>query len=119
MNNVFNIQPFGAKCHFQLNFAFPCSGIHHARCNYRLQFRQTAQRLGIEARQTAIAMRRSTAGQIEYWAMLGKAVEEGGLTTREAHRRLGVKPSCRRPMPCWPSWWGLMPAASLPSRCAK
>lgn len=37
-----------------------------------------------EARQTAIAMRRSTAGQIEYWAMLGKAVEDGGLTAREA-----------------------------------
>ena len=40
--------------------------------------------LVIEARQTAIAMRRSTAGQIEYWAMLGKAVEDGGLTAREA-----------------------------------
>ena len=40
--------------------------------------------LVIEARQTALAMRRSTAGQIEYWAMLGKAVEDGGLTAREA-----------------------------------
>lgn len=40
--------------------------------------------LVMEARQTAIAMRRSTAGQIEYWAMLGKAVEDGGLTAREA-----------------------------------
>ena len=47
--------------------------------------------LVIEARQTAIAMRRSTAGQIEYWAMLGKAVEDGGLTTREATQALAPK----------------------------
>jgi ParD-like antitoxin of type II bacterial toxin-antitoxin system len=47
--------------------------------------------LVIEARQTAIAMRRSTAGQIEYWAMLGKAVEDGGLTTREAAQALARK----------------------------
>jgi ParD-like antitoxin of type II bacterial toxin-antitoxin system len=47
--------------------------------------------LVIEARQTAIAMRRSTAGQIEYWAMLGKAVEDGGLTAREAAQALGQK----------------------------
>jgi hypothetical protein len=45
--------------------------------------------LVMEARQTAIAMRRSTAGQIEYWAMLGKAVEDGGLTAREAAQALG------------------------------
>ncbi len=44
--------------------------------------------LVIQARQTAIAMRRSTAGQIEYWAMLGKAVEDGGLTAREAAQAL-------------------------------
>jgi ParD-like antitoxin of type II bacterial toxin-antitoxin system len=44
-----------------------------------------------EARQTAIAMRRSTAGQIEYWAMLGRAVEEGGLTAREAAQALSKK----------------------------
>jgi hypothetical protein len=47
--------------------------------------------LVIEARQTAIAMRRSTAGQIEYWAMLGKAVEDGGLTAREAAQALGQR----------------------------
>jgi hypothetical protein len=47
--------------------------------------------LVMEARQTAIAMRRSTAGQIEYWAMLGKAVEDGGLTAREAAQALGQK----------------------------
>jgi ParD-like antitoxin of type II bacterial toxin-antitoxin system len=37
-----------------------------------------------EAKQAAQTLRRSTAGQIEYWALLGKAVEDGGLTTREA-----------------------------------
>ena len=47
--------------------------------------------LVIEARQTAIAMRRSTAGQIEYWAMLGKAVEDGGLTAPEAAQALTQK----------------------------
>jgi hypothetical protein len=47
--------------------------------------------LVMEARQTALAMRRSTAGQIEYWAMLGKAVEDGGLTAREAAQALSPK----------------------------
>ena len=47
--------------------------------------------LVIEARHTAAAMRRSTAGQIEYWAMLGKAVEDGGLTAREAAQALSPK----------------------------
>ncbi len=36
-----------------------------------------------QARAAALTFRRSTAGQIEYWAMLGKAVEESGLTMRE------------------------------------
>jgi hypothetical protein len=45
----------------------------------------------MEARQTAAAMRRSTAGQIECWAMLGKAVEDGGLTAREAAQALAPK----------------------------
>jgi hypothetical protein len=45
----------------------------------------------VEAKHTAQAMRRSTAGQIEYWAMLGKAVEDGGLTTREAANALGLQ----------------------------
>ncbi len=45
----------------------------------------------MEAKHTAQAMRRSTAGQIEYWAMLGKAVEDGGLTTREAAHALGLQ----------------------------
>jgi hypothetical protein len=37
-----------------------------------------------EAKQAAIAFRRSTAGQIEYWVMLGKAVEASGISVREA-----------------------------------
>lgn len=37
-----------------------------------------------EARESALAFRRSTAGQIEYWAILGKAAEDSGLTVREA-----------------------------------
>ncbi len=36
-----------------------------------------------QARAAALTFRRSTAGQIEYWATLGKAVEESGITVRE------------------------------------
>ncbi len=36
-----------------------------------------------DARAAALTFRRSTAGQIEYWAMLGKAVEESGITVRD------------------------------------
>lgn len=44
-----------------------------------------------EAKQAAQTLRRSTAGQIEYWALLGKAVEDGGLTTREAANALNLQ----------------------------
>jgi hypothetical protein len=43
-----------------------------------------------EAKHAAQTLRRSTAGQIEYWALLGKAVEDGGLTTREATDALNL-----------------------------
>jgi ParD-like antitoxin of type II bacterial toxin-antitoxin system len=46
-----------------------------------------------EAKQAAQTLRRSTAGQIEYWALLGKALEDGGLTTREATNALDFKNS--------------------------
>jgi hypothetical protein len=53
-----------------------------------------------EAKQAAQTLRRSTAGQIEYWALLGKALEDGGLTTREATNALDFKnsPSTSRSM---------------------
>ncbi len=44
-----------------------------------------------EAKHAAQTLRRSTAGQIEYWALLGKAVEDGGLTTREAANALNLQ----------------------------
>ncbi len=37
-----------------------------------------------QARQAAQPMRRSVAGQIEYWATLGQVVEHSGLTVQEA-----------------------------------
>lgn len=37
-----------------------------------------------QARQAAQPMRRSVAGQIEYWATLGRIVEASGLTAQEA-----------------------------------
>jgi hypothetical protein len=38
-----------------------------------------------QAREAAQPMRRSVAGQVEYWATLGRIVEHSGLTTQEAH----------------------------------
>ena len=37
-----------------------------------------------QAKQAAQLLRRSTAGQIEYWATLGRVVEHSGLTAQEA-----------------------------------
>jgi hypothetical protein len=37
-----------------------------------------------QARESAEVFRRSTAAQVEYWALLGKAVEESGITVKEA-----------------------------------
>jgi hypothetical protein len=38
-----------------------------------------------QAREAAQTMRRSTASQIEYWATLGRALEQAGLTTADSH----------------------------------
>ena len=37
-----------------------------------------------QAREAAQPLRRSVAGQVEYWATLGRIVEHSGLTAREA-----------------------------------
>jgi hypothetical protein len=37
-----------------------------------------------QAREAAQPLRRSVAGQVEYWAMLGRIVEDSGLTAQEA-----------------------------------
>ena len=37
------------------------------------------------ARETAMTMRRSVASQIEYWATLGRALEQAGLTATDSH----------------------------------
>lgn len=37
-----------------------------------------------QAREAAQPLRRSVAGQIEYWATLGRVVEHAGLTVQEA-----------------------------------
>ena len=38
-----------------------------------------------QAREAAPTMRRSVAGQVEYWATLGRALEGAGLTTADSH----------------------------------
>jgi len=37
-----------------------------------------------QARDAALTMRRSVASQIEYWATLGRALEQAGLTTADS-----------------------------------
>lgn len=41
-----------------------------------------------QARQAAAPMRRSVAGQIEYWATLGRIAEASGLTVSEAREAI-------------------------------
>ena len=41
-----------------------------------------------KAREAAQPLRRSAAGQIEYWATLGRVVEHSGLTVQEARQAI-------------------------------
>jgi hypothetical protein len=41
-----------------------------------------------QARETAQPLRRSVAGQVEYWATLGRIVEHSGLTAQEAREAI-------------------------------
>lgn len=43
-----------------------------------------------QARDAAAPMRRSVAGQIEYWATLGRIAEAAGLTTFEAREAIAL-----------------------------
>ena len=49
-----------------------------------------------EAREAAQPLRRSAAGQIEYWATLGRVVEHSGLTVQEAQTAIEVYESAAR-----------------------
>ena len=49
-----------------------------------------------QAREAAQPMRRSVAGQVEYWATLGRIVEHSGLTAQEAQAAIeGYEASAR------------------------
>lgn len=43
-----------------------------------------------QAREAAAPMRRSVAGQIEYWATLGRIAEASGLTVSEAREAIAL-----------------------------
>ena len=43
-----------------------------------------------QAREAATPMRRSVAGQIEYWATLGRIAEASGLTVSEAYEAIAL-----------------------------
>jgi hypothetical protein len=53
-----------------------------------------------QAREAAQPMRRSVAGQVEYWATLGRIVEHSGLTAQEAQTAIaGYEIAARRARP--------------------
>jgi ParD-like antitoxin of type II bacterial toxin-antitoxin system len=50
-----------------------------------------------QAREAAQPLRRSVAGQVEYWATLGRIVEHSGLTAQEAQTAIaGYEAAARR-----------------------
>ena len=49
-----------------------------------------------QAREAAQPLRRSAAGQIEYWATLGRVVEHSGLTAQEAQTAIEVYEAATR-----------------------
>jgi hypothetical protein len=50
-----------------------------------------------QAREAARPLRRSAAGQIEYWATLGRVVEHSGLTAEEAQTAIeGYEAAARK-----------------------
>lgn len=50
-----------------------------------------------QAREAAQPLRRSAAGQIEYWATLGRVVEHSGLTVEEARTAIeGYEAAARK-----------------------
>jgi hypothetical protein len=53
-----------------------------------------------QAREAAQPLRRSVAGQVEYWATLGRIVEHSGLTAQEAQTAIaGYEAAARRVRP--------------------
>lgn len=53
-----------------------------------------------QAREAAQPLRRSVAGQIEYWATLGRVVEHTGLTVQEAQTAIeGYEAAARKARP--------------------
>ena len=53
-----------------------------------------------QARDAAQPMRRSVAGQVEYWATLGRIVEHSGLTAQEAQTAIAnYEAAARRARP--------------------
>ena len=53
-----------------------------------------------QARDAAQPMRRSVAGQVEYWATLGRIVEQSGLTAQEAQSAIAnYEAAARRASP--------------------
>lgn len=57
-----------------------------------------------QAREAAQPMRRSVAGQVEYWATLGRIVEHSGLTAQEAQTAIArYEAATRRARPVEPA----------------
>jgi hypothetical protein len=52
-----------------------------------------------QAREAAQPQRRSVAGQIEYWATLGRIADETGLTVQEAREAIALYDARQHPVP--------------------
>ena len=55
-----------------------------------------------QAREAATPQRRSVAGQIEYWATLGRIAEETGLTVQEAREAIARYDAKREALEAFP-----------------
>jgi hypothetical protein len=87
--------PDGAKCAKQES-AMPASSSVHASAAPFASVKLPAA-LVDQARASARPMRRSVAGQIEYWATLGRIVEHTGLSVQDA--RAAIEAYERREAP--------------------
>jgi ParD-like antitoxin of type II bacterial toxin-antitoxin system len=77
-----------------VDFNYSClAALYGAKCAIKELFMTAAkafasvklpESLVQRAKEAALPLRRSAAGQIEYWATLGRVVEHSGLTVQEA-----------------------------------
>jgi Asp-tRNA(Asn)/Glu-tRNA(Gln) amidotransferase B subunit len=73
---------------FTMNNALPTPAANQASAASSFQSVKLPATLVNTAKASAQTFRRSTAAQIEYWAILGKSLEAQGITSEEARVRV-------------------------------